>query len=63
MIDSTRLLLLANLSFYLVGAIWAPEVDIFRSWKLIDPEDFHAVQGAHWRRLPYWIFTLSVANC
>jgi len=59
MTDPTKLLLLANLalSFYLVGAIWAHEVDIFRSWKLIDSKDFHAVQKAHWRKLPYWIFT------
>lgn len=37
-----KLFLLLNLalSFYLVGAIWAVEVDIFRSWKVIDPKDF-----------------------
>jgi hypothetical protein len=59
MADSTRVFLLANmaLSFYLVGAIWAHEVDIFRSWKLIDAKNFHAVQQEHWRKLPYWIFT------
>lgn len=58
MTDPTRTFLLANLalSFYLVGAIWAVEVDIFRSWKLVDPEDFPAVQGVHWRKLPYWVF-------
>jgi hypothetical protein len=50
--------LLANLarSFYLAGAIWAVEVDIFRTWKLIDPKDFPTVQEIHWRKLPYWIF-------
>lgn len=55
----SRVLLIANLalSFYLVGAIWAMEVDIFRSWKLIDPRDFSVVQEVHWRKLPYWIFT------
>jgi hypothetical protein len=52
----TFLLLNLALSFYLVGAIWAHEVDIFRSWKLIDAKDFHTVQSVHWRKLPYWIF-------
>jgi len=49
--------LLANLalSFYNVGTIWAHEVDIFRSWKLLDAETFHAVQLAHWKKLPYWV--------
>ena len=53
-----KLLLLLNLalSFYLVGAIWAVEIDIFRSWKLIDPRDFRTVQSVHWRKLPYWVF-------
>lgn len=51
--------LLANLAlaFYLAGTIWAHELDIFRTWALIDTQDFHRVQTAHWRRLPYWIFT------
>ncbi len=58
MTDPTKTFLLANmaLSFYLVGTIWAHEVDIFRSWKLID-SDFHTVQRVHWSKLPYWIFT------
>ena len=58
MADATRIFLLANmaLAFYLVGAIWAHEVDIFRSWKLVDVKDFHSVQRAHWRKLSYWIF-------
>jgi hypothetical protein len=51
------LLLNVALAFYLVGAIWAIEVDIFRSWKLISPNDFHTVQTVHWRKLPYWVFT------
>lgn len=51
------LLLNLALSFYLVGVIWAIEIDIFRSWKLIDPKDFSTVQSAHWHKLPYWIFT------
>ena len=50
--------LLANLAlaFYLVGAIWAHEVDIFRNWQVLDPDNFHRVQDAHWKKLPYWIF-------
>lgn len=50
--------LLVNLAlaFYAVGAIWAHEVDIFRSWRLLDRTTFHQVQLAHWRRLPYWVF-------
>ena len=57
--DAVNAFFLANLalSFYLVGAIWAHEVDIFRSWKLIDSKDFLRVQEVHWRKLPYWIFT------
>ena len=45
------------LGFYNVGTIWAHEVDIFRTWKLIGPEQFHRVQRTHWMKLPYWIFT------
>lgn len=53
-----RLLLYLNLalSFYNTGTIWAHEVDIFRSWRLVDAERFHEVQRVHWRKLPYWIF-------
>ena len=53
-----EILLLSNmaLSFYLMGPIWAVEVDIFRSWKLVDRKDFPTVQAVHWRKLPYWIF-------
>lgn len=50
------LLLNVALAFYLVGAIWAIEVDIFRSWRLVSAHDFHAVQTVHWRKLPYWVF-------
>lgn len=52
---NTFLLLNLALAFYGVGAIWAHEVDIFRSWKLLDPETFHRVQTVHWRKLPYWV--------
>lgn len=50
--------LLANvaLSFYLVGCIWAHEVDIFRNWQVLDPENFRRLQTVHWRKLPYWVF-------
>lgn len=34
------------LAFYNVGTIWAMEIDIFRNWKVLDPANFHAVQGA-----------------
>jgi hypothetical protein len=49
------LLLNLALGFYNVGTIWAMEIDIFRSWKLVGA-DFHRIQKAHWRKLPYWIF-------
>ncbi|MGB7957741.1 MAG: hypothetical protein WCF77_02770 [Minisyncoccia bacterium] len=50
------LILNLALGFYNVGTIWAMEVDIFRSWKLVG-DDFNAVQTVHWKKLPYWIFT------
>jgi hypothetical protein len=55
---TTQIFLLFNLAlaFYNVGTIWAIEVDIFRSWKPLDPETFKIVQSIHWRKLPYWIF-------
>ena len=51
------LLLNVALAFYNVGTIWAHEIDIFRTWKRLDPITFHEVQRVHWRKLPYWIFT------
>lgn len=51
------LLLNLALSFYLVGAIWAHEVDTFRSWRLICAKDFPTIQTVHWHKLPYWVFT------
>jgi hypothetical protein len=53
-----ELFLLLNLvlAFYNAGIIWAHEVDIFRSWKLLDSKTFHHVQRVHWRKLPYWVF-------
>ena len=50
------LILNLALAFYLVGAIWAHEVDIFRNWQVLDPENFRRVQSTHWKKLPYWVF-------
>jgi hypothetical protein len=56
--DPAKAFLLLNLAlaFYLVGCIWAHEVDIFRTWRLVGRDQFHEVQRAHWRKLPYWVF-------
>ena len=57
MITSTNFLIFnLALAFYLVGAIWAHEVDIFRNWQVLDSDNFHRVQTVHWRKLPYWVF-------
>ena len=55
---STTTFLLANmaLAFYNTGTIWAMEVDIFRSWRLLDKTSFAAVRRSHWKKLPYWVF-------
>ncbi len=53
---STVLLNLA-VGFYNAGIIWAHEIDIFRSWKLVGVQQFHRVQAVHWHKLPYWVFT------
>lgn len=50
------LLLNTALAFYNVGTIWAHELDIFRSWKLVGKAEFPAIQGRHWKVLPYWVF-------
>jgi hypothetical protein len=50
------LLLNLALAFYNVGTIWAHEIDIFRTWKYLDPKTFKIVQGVHWHKLPYWVF-------
>ncbi len=50
------LLLELALAFYAVGVIWAHEVDIFRTWALVDARQFHRVQQVHWRKVPYWVF-------
>jgi hypothetical protein len=58
MSSSGAIFLLANLAlaFYNTGTIWAMEVDIFRSWRLLDKPSFASVRKAHWKKLPYWIF-------
>jgi hypothetical protein len=57
-VDPTVFLLVnLALAFYLVGCIWAHEVDIFRNWRVLDPDNFRRVQVTHWRKLPYWVFT------
>ena len=55
--------LLANVAvgFYNAGTIWAHEIDTFRTWAMIGPNEFHDVQQAHWRKLPYWVFAPVVA--
>src|SRR5665213_798768 len=50
------LLLNLALAFYNVGTIWAHEVDIFRTWKFVNPDAFHRIQTVHWHKLPYWVF-------
>jgi hypothetical protein len=40
MSSAAFLLFNVALAFYNVGTVWAHELDIFRSWKLIDPKNF-----------------------
>ena len=56
MSSTTLLVLTLALAFYNVGTIWAHEVDIFRTWRLVDAGSFHRIQETHWRKLPYWVF-------
>ena len=58
MSETSTIFLLANvaLAFYNTGTIWAIEVDIFRSWQMLDKISFAVVRRAHWKKLPYWIF-------
>jgi hypothetical protein len=48
------------LAFYNAGTIWAHELDIFPTWRLVGA-NFHEIQTAHWRRLPYWVFGPVIA--
>jgi hypothetical protein len=54
------LLLNVALAFYNVGTIWAHELDIFPTWRLVGPH-FRDVQAAHWRKLPYWVLGPAAA--
>jgi hypothetical protein len=55
-VNSTFFLIInLAIGFYNVGTVWANEVDIFRSWKLISPTDFPRIQEAHWKKLLYWV--------
>ncbi len=56
---SSIILLLSTvaLSFYGVGVIWVMELDVFRTWALLnDIEELNRVRGAHWKKLPYFVF-------
>jgi len=56
-VNSTSLLLAVSaLAWYDVGTIWAHEIDIFRSWRLVDPATFRTIQSTHWKKLPFWVF-------
>ena len=62
MTQESLLLIVAALGWYNVGTIWAHELDIFRSWRLLTPDLFPVVQAAHWRKLPYWVlFPVALA--
>jgi hypothetical protein len=56
MAKATLLVLNLALACYNAGTIWAHELDIFRSWRLVDAAAFHRIQRAHWQMLPYWVF-------
>ena len=58
----SKIFLLLNLalSFYNAGIVWAHEIEIFRSWKLLDARNFELVQLTHWRKIPYWVFLPAV---
>ena len=56
--------LLLNLAFafYNMGIIWAHEVDIFRSWRLVGPESFPRLQSARQHR-KWDLDTFTGKNC
>lgn len=47
---------LLGIAWYNVAAIWLMEVEIFRSWQLMDKASFQRVRAAHWRKLPGLVF-------
>ena len=62
MTDARTIFLLANvaLAFTIVGFVWAHQVEIFRSWRLIDARSFRAVHAAHWQTLPIWVVPIGL---
>ena len=62
MTDAKAIFLLANLAlaFTIAGFVWAHQIEIFRSWRMVDANSFRAVHAAHWRMLPLWIFPIGL---
>jgi hypothetical protein len=63
MADAKTIFLLANLAlaFLIAGFVWAHQVEIFRSWRLIDAKSFRAVHDAHWQTLPIWVVAIGLS--
>ena len=63
MADAKTIFLLANLAlaFLIAGFVWAHQVEIFRSWRLIDAKSFRAVHAAHWQTLPIWVVAIGLS--
>ena len=61
MTDAKTIFLLANLAlaFGIAGFVWAHQVEIFRSWRLMDAKSFRAVHAAHWQMLPIWVVPIG----
>ena len=53
MTKETFFLINLSLAFYNVGTIWAHKIDIFRTWKFLDPKTFKTVQSVHWNKLTF----------
>jgi hypothetical protein len=62
MADAKSVFLLANvaLAFAVAGFVWAHQVEVFRSWRLIDAKSFRAVHDAHWRALAVWVVPIGL---
>jgi hypothetical protein len=62
MTAAKTIFLLANvaLAFAIAGFVWAHQVEIFRSWRLIDAKSFRAVHAAHWHTLPTWVVPIGL---
>jgi hypothetical protein len=61
--DPRTQFLLANLAlaFLVAGFVWAHQIEIFRSWRLLDARSFRAVHDAHWRTLPVWVVPIVLS--